>query len=763
MPDFYLIAIVLLFWLAIFDLVVGVSNDAVNFLNSAVGSKVAPRHIIMIVASLGIFIGATFSSGMMEVARKGIFNPELFYFSEVIVIFLAVMLTDVILLDLFNTFGMPTSTTVSLVFELLGASVAVALFKVATNGDGFGAMAEYINTSSALAIISAIFISVGVAFTVGTIVQYLSRLLFSFHYERRMKWVGGIYGGLALSLMTFFLVFKGLKGASFVSADLLKWISANTLLLMGLAFLFWSVAMQVLISVFKVNILRIIVLFGTFSLAMAFAGNDLVNFIGVPIAALESYAAWAKSGVMAMDYNMKVLAEPVRTNTYLLLGAGFIMIVTLWLSRKARTVTDTEVKLGRQEEGLERFSPNALSRSIVRFTRLLGRGVAWVLPESWLNKAERSFRPVSMLTVNGKEFDPPDFDLVRAAVNLTVASTLIAFATSLKLPLSTTYVSFMVAMGTSLADRAWGRDSAVYRVAGVLNVIGGWFLTAFIAFSVSATFAWLILNFNLWAVGGIILLAAAMMTHTFVLHRRREKEKAAEEALDRKGRAIPANVVLQETYASVVTTLANIRSALHDSVFGLLQEDMLLIGRAEKDVKELGKGKKALKKQLYSSIRSISEDYSESSRVYLLVYDLEQDILQSISFIVEACREHVANVHKPLSPEQGENLYKIQKDISAFFQEVSDMVAKSDFRGLDKLLDNKRKLFIQLERLIHQQVEGIKKELYGRRNSMLYFSLLLEFKDLIAVAARFAKLYERAQHALSKEKGLPLVAGPPRL
>ena len=763
MPDFYLIAVVLLFWLAISDLVVGVSNDAVNFLNSAVGSKVAPRHIIMIVASLGVFIGATFSSGMMEVARKGIFNPELFQFSEVMVIFLAVMLTDILLLDLFNTFGMPTSTTVSIVFELLGASVAVALYKVTANGDGVAELAEYINTSSALAIISAIFISVGVAFTAGAVIQYFSRLLFSFHYERRMGWAGGLYGGLALSLMTYFLVFKGLKGASFVSAAFLNWISSNTLLLMGLAFLFWSAVMQLLISVFKVNVLRIIVLFGTFSLAMAFAGNDLVNFIGVPIAGFESYVAWTKSGAAATDYSMVVLAQPVRTNTYLLLGAGLIMILTLWLSRKARTVTETEVKLGRQEEGLERFSPNLLSRYIVRYTRVVGKGLAWALPNSWLEKAEHSFRPVSTLSENGKEYDPPDFDLVRASVNLTVASTLIAFATSLKLPLSTTCVSFMVAMGTSLADRAWGRDSAVYRVAGVINVIGGWFLTAFIAFSVSALFAWLIRHFGIWAIIGIVVLAAALVARTFVLHRFREKERVAEEALDRKGQAIPAAVILQETYESVIATLSNIRSALHDSVFGLLQEDMLLVERAEKDVKQLKKNKKSLKKQLYSAIRSIAEEYTESSRVYLLVYDLEQDILQSVTFILESCREHVENVHKPLDAEQAESLYKMQNAIGAFFQEVADMIEKADFRGLDKLLENKRKLFIQLEKLIHHQVEGIKQEKYGRRNSMLYFSLLLEFKDLIAVAARFAKLYERAQLALTKEKGMSLVVGPPKV
>ena len=329
MPELYLIMVILLFILAASDLVVGVSNDAVNFLNSAIGSKVAPRHVIMIVASAGILVGATFSSGMMEVARKGIFNPQYFVFAEIMVIFLAVMLTDIILLDLFNTFGMPTSTTVSIVFELLGAAVVISLIKVSAAGAGMGAMADYINTASALAIISGIFLSVGIAFVIGALVQYISRLLFSFHYQRRMRLVGGIWAGIALAMLTYFLVIQGLKGASFVSDRFVGWTQDHTWPLLGASFVFWTVVMQLLFSVFKVNILRIIVLFGTFALAMAFAGNDLVNFIGVPIAGFESYNAWAASGEPAGEFGMGGLQQAVRTKTYLLLGAGIIMIVTL--------------------------------------------------------------------------------------------------------------------------------------------------------------------------------------------------------------------------------------------------------------------------------------------------------------------------------------------------------------------------------------------------------------------------------------------------
>ncbi|HRJ14230.1 MAG TPA: inorganic phosphate transporter, partial [Saprospiraceae bacterium] len=521
MIEFYIVIVVLLLILAATDLMVGVANDAVNFLNSAIGAKVAPRHIILLVASLGVFVGATFSSGLMEVARKGIFNPELFVFADVMVIFLAVMITDIMLLDLFNTFGLPTSTTVSLIFELLGAAVAVALIKIVKSGALLSTLPDYINTSSATEIVSAIFSSVAISFVVGSLVQYFSRLLFTFHYERRMKWVGGIWSGAALALLTYFLLFKGIKGASFVSEGFVKWVGTHTTQLLVISCVFWTLIMQTLITVFRVNVLKVVVLFGTFSLAMAFAGNDLVNFIGAPIAGLESFMAWRSSGIPADEFNMGVLGKQVKTNTVLLLIAGAIMVLTLWLSKKARSVTDTEVSLGRQDEGIENFAPNFLARGIVNVFGVVGIGLRRIFPESWRTKMEQSFQPVSLASMTVA--DRPSFDLVRASVNLTAASMLIAFATSLKLPLSTTYVSFMVAMGTSLADKAWGRDSAVYRVAGVLNVIAGWFFTAIIAFTVAATVAWFIHTFGPWAVGVMVLALIYFFYHTYTVHKKREK------------------------------------------------------------------------------------------------------------------------------------------------------------------------------------------------------------------------------------------------
>lgn len=520
LPEHYYLGIViLLFALAITDLVVGVSNDAVNFLNSSIGSKVASRKVIMTIAGLGIFTGALFSSGMMEIARKGIFVPELFSFQEVMIIFLAVMLTDILLLDLFNTFGMPTSTTVSIVFELLGASVVMALLKLwfNNNPDADGVLA-YINTSKAVAIIGGIFLSVFFAFSIGTIVQYATRLVYSFQIERAKSWVNQVFFSICLSSISYFLVFKGLSGVSFLSQAFVAFVQENAAVLRG-AFVFWLVVGRAL-TAFQVNLLRVVVLFGTFSLAMSFAGNDLVNFIGVSIAGLESFLIWRSMGVAPDAFMMDALSEPIQTNTILLVLAGLIMVVTLWFSKKAQSVTDTEVKLGRQHEGDERFKPTAFARFMVKLFQHSNAYLTAKLPERVMHKINARFEPVAHAL---PEEERPAFDLVRASINLTVASLLISLATSLKLPLSTTYVSFMVAMGTSLADRAWGSASAASRIAGVTNVVGGWFLTALIAFTVSGCFALLIE----WGGGLTIIAITALVFYsiyrTFRLHQRRSK------------------------------------------------------------------------------------------------------------------------------------------------------------------------------------------------------------------------------------------------
>lgn len=741
MVEYYLIIVILLLILAASDLAIGVANDAVNFLNSAIGSKVAPRHIILIVASIGVFVGATFSSGLMEVARKGIFNPDMFVFADVIVIFLAVMITDIMLLDLFNTFGLPTSTTVSLIFELLGAAVAVALIKIVHSDADLSMLPDYINASSAMVIITGIFSSVAVAFVVGSLVQYFSRLLFSFHFERRMKWVGGVWSGLALSLLTYFLLFKGIKGASFVTDGFIKWVSEHTPMLLLGAFVFWSVVMQVLVSAFKVNVLRIVILFGTFSLAMAFAGNDLVNFIGAPIAGLESFLAWRASGVPADEFSMGVLKMPVKTNTFLLLGAGAIMVTTLWLSRKARTVTDTEVSLSRQDEGIENFQPNFLARGIVNVFGFIGIATRWMAPERMKALVNNSYRPLPLDALTTQ--DKPAFDLVRASVNLTVASMLIAFATSLKLPLSTTYVSFMVAMGTSLADKAWGRDSAVYRVAGVLRVIAGWFFTAIIAFSVSAIVAWFIHTFGPWAVGVMVLVLGYFFYNTFYLHRKREKAKQALHAAEQDSIKIPSTTLVDDTSRKIGQTTRLIAAVYRHAIAALLKDDPRQFKKAKKDLEEMNQRSMELSNRLFFAVKRMEEVDGEASRLYLLVYDLEQDLIQSTKTIVKTCRDHVENRLAPPDKKQTKELIAIMSNLDHYLKTLALHMKDRKFEKIDDVQEQRRQLLLQLETQLSIQIAGIKSSEFGLRNSLLMFSLLLETKDLVEITYRFALLYHR--------------------
>ena len=742
MQEFYLFAVILLFVLAISDLVVGVSNDAVNFLNSAIGSKVTSRRNIMIVASLGILVGATFSSGMMEVARKGVFNPEYFYFSEIMVVFLAVMITDIILLDLFNTFGMPTSTTVSIVFELLGAAVAVSILKISHDGESLSMLGDYINTSSALIIISGIFLSVFIAFVIGAIVQYLSRLLFTFNVAKNMSWGSIAWSGLALTALTYFLLIKGLKGSSFVPTDVVAMVQEQTLMALGLSFVFWTLVMFVLNKIIKVNVLKIVVLFGTFALAMAFSGNDLVNFIGVPIAGFESFLAWSDSGQAADAYSMSILLAPVQTETYLLLTAGVIMIVTLWFSKKARSVTETEVNLGRQSAGDERFKPNLLSRKIVRYSLFFGNRMNNMLPDSWQAKAEARFQLQDDSEKNN-EHDKPAFDLVRASVNLTVASVLIAFATSQKLPLSTTYVSFMVAMGTSLTDKAWGRSSAVFRIAGVLNVIGGWFATALLAFTAAATFATCIYFFDIAAIIVALLLVVFLVSRTFILHKKKEKVKKSRAEFQQQTASISFLDSISETTSGIIKTLKITRNIYSDALTGLLKENQKLLDSSKKKIKKLKLRQEEIKGQLYELIKRLDDQPTESGKLFLKAYDHEQDIMQSISLISDSCSEHVANSLPPVLNSNRDIIVNIMNDVNTYFEHLIELISNRRFEDLEPLLDEKKKLHLLIEEAMNAQIAGIRKGTVEKRNSLVLFTILLESKDLVAAAARFAKLYNR--------------------
>lgn len=491
--DYYLILVIALLLLAVADLMVGVSNDAVNFLNSAIGSKVASRRVILAIAAAGVFVGASFSSGMMEVARKGIFNPEFFSFADVMVIFLAVMITDILLLDLFNSLGMPTSTTVSIVFELLGASVVTGLLAISANPQIASSIWEVINYEKASQIIAGIFLSIGVAFSIGAIVQFFARLLFTFNFEKRLNKYGALFAGGAISIIVYFMLVKGIKGAAFVTPEIAEIVNSSGLSIVLITFAASTIIVFLLQRIFNFNPLKMVVLMGTFSLAMAFAGNDLVNFIGVPITGYQSYLLWVNSGIAAEDFMMSTLSKAVSTPPMMLYGAGIIMVLTLWFSAKAKKVTETSVKLGSQGAVDERFRPNFISNGIVKSANLFAGFFHSFVPRKTTTFVNWRFRSIDRNTI-----DRPAFDLVRASINLIIASILIAFASSLKLPLSTTYVSFMVAMGASLADRAWGSGSAPYRIAGVVNVIGGWFLTAFGAFMAAGIVALCIYFGGFW-------------------------------------------------------------------------------------------------------------------------------------------------------------------------------------------------------------------------------------------------------------------------
>ncbi len=608
--EIYLIIVVVLFVLAISDLVVGVSNDAVNFLNSAVGSKVAPRHIILIVASAGVFIGAAFSGGLMEVARKGIFNPEQFYLPEIMTIFLAVMLTDVILLDLYNTFALPTSTTVSIVFELLGASVMVSILKIVEASEGINELIRYINTSKALAIISGILISVAVAFTVGALIQFIVRLVFTFDFEKRIKRYGAIWGGISLSFITFFILVKGAKGSTFIDPQTADWIKSNSEIILLYNFLFWTVIFQLLTWFTKVNILKPVVLVGTFALALAFAANDLVNFIGVPLAGFSTYLIGLNSANPLTEL-MDELRDPVHTAGYFLVIAGIVMVITLWKSKKAQSVTKTEVNLGRQFEGFERFESSMLSRILVRMNISLLETIKKIIPLSIQNFIAKRFDNTKITAQKSK--DQPSFDLIRASVNLMVSSILISFATSLKLPLSTTYVTFMVAMGTSLSDKAWGRESAVYRVNGVLTVIGGWFFTAFMAFTVSAVFALVIYYGELPAIFVLIAVAIFFVYKTHIVHKDRsaseeESEKEIEVLTDVKIKSV------KESVKHAANSLLSVSTVFEDSLEGLFETDRKKLKKAKKASKKIEKNINTITSSILSIVKTTDDEIREGHR-----------------------------------------------------------------------------------------------------------------------------------------------------
>ncbi len=752
MDNIYMLMIIALALLAIADLIVGVSNDAVNFLNSAIGSKAISFKTIMIVASLGVLVGAVFSSGMMEVARKGIFNPGEFYFNEIMIIFMAVMITDILLLDFFNTVGMPTSTTVSIVFELLGAGVAMALLKIYNTGgtEQFSDLISYINTETATKIIFGIVLSVLIAFSVGAFVQWVTRLLLSYNFETKAKWVGALFGGIALTAITYFIFIKGLKGTSYAKQHfdalggmtMKEFLENQVLSIVLVSSVFWSVISYGYIHFLKANVYKMIIVVGTFALALAFSGNDLVNFIGVPIAAWESYLAWSSSGIPAEEFSMGILSEKVPTNNLLLVLAGIIMVVTLWFSSKAKNVVKTSIDLSSQGATKERFQPNFLSRGIVRFAMGVSDVTSFMIPNKFKDKIEKQFTTPVIVLSKEKVHELPAFDMVRAAVNLMVAAVLISIATSYKLPLSTTYVTFMVAMGTSLADRAWGAESAVYRVAGVINVIGGWFFTALSAFTAAALVAYL-LNLNLKLMFPLLLIVAiGLLLRNFLAHRKKAQGAKAEDSLT-KAESTSVQGVIQESAATIASVVKRGGKVYGNALKGLAKQDLILLKKNKKTIEKLSNEVDDLRDNIFYFIKNLDESSVTASSFYINLLSYLQDITQSLEFIVKATNKHVNNNHKKLKVNQIKELKEVEGALLEVFNKTQIAFEEMSFEKIADILNDKEAFEIVSEK-IQKQIERTRTEESSPKNTTLYFGLLLETKDLLTGTMNLLQEYYEA-------------------
>ncbi|WP_052466984.1 inorganic phosphate transporter [Psychroserpens damuponensis] len=765
MDNIYLYMIIALAILAIADLIVGVSNDAVNFLNSAIGSKAISFRTIMIVASVGVAIGAVFSSGMMEVARKGIFNPGEFMFNEIMIIFMAVMITDILLLDFFNSIGMPTSTTVSIVFELLGAAVAMALIKIGHDGGSFDDVVGYINTSKATEIILGILLSVVVAFSIGALVQWFSRLLLSYNFEKKATWVGALFGGMAITAISYFIFMKGLKGTAYASQSfeilgggtMKDFLENQVLLIIVVSLVIWSIFSYALIALFKTNIYKLIIILGTFALALAFAGNDLVNFIGVPIAAYNAFEQWTLSGLPATEFPMDVLAEKVPTNNLLLFVAGMIMVLTLWFSTKAKNVVKTSLDLASQGATKERFQPNFLSRGFVRVAVGLSQMTAYVLPQTWQSKIENQFEAPVIALPKDKKYELPAFDMVRAAVNLMVAAVLISIATSYKLPLSTTYVTFMVAMGTSLADRAWGAESAVYRVAGVINVIGGWFFTAFSAFTAAALVAYL-LNLNIKVMFPILLVAAfGLLIRSSLAHNKKSKESKAEDSLT-KAESSSVQGVIHESAKNIASVVKRGNKIYTNAIKGLAIQDLSLLKKNKKQVVKLSDEIDDLRDNIFYFIKNLDESSIGASNFYINVLGYLQDMTQSLEYISKVSHKHVNNNHKKLKFSQIKELKEVDDKMELLFNETKLAFDSQSFEKIGEILNDKAQVYNLVKEKIQKQVERTRTEESSPKNTTLYFSLLLETKDLLNATMNLLEEYHNSHDSRIEPAKLPGVA-----
>ena len=719
----YLGMIIFLFILAAFDLWVGVSNDAVNFLNSAIGSRAAKFRSLVIIAGIGVFFGCVLSNGMMDIARHGIFTPQYFSFKDVMYIYLAVMVTDIVLLDIFNSFGMPTSTTVSMVFELLGAAFAFTMLKVAGDGMTLG-MADYLNTSKALEVVMGIFLSVPIAFVFGSLIQYVTRIVFTFSITKNLRFKIGIFGGLAITAILYFMLFKGLKDLSFMNSDVKAFLNEHILYILGGIFVVATIVMQTL-HMLKVNVFRIVVLFGTFALSTAFAGNDLVNFIGVPLAGYSSYADFtANAGGLAPDsFMMSSLQESARTPIYFLVAAGAIMVFALATSKKARKVTETEVGLSRKNEGDEMFGSSKVARSIVRLGNSVGNTIVSVTPESVKHFVDSRFQVPAEVADNGAAYD-----MCRASVNLVVSSLLIALGTSLKLPLSTTFVTFMVAMGSSLADRAWSRESAVFRITGVLTVIGGWFITAGVAFTACFCVA-LAMNFG-GIVAVVIIVAAGIYSIIHSQQRFAKKQKEVQEGdmlfqqmLEEKDRSTIIPMLTRHMDMSIAETIDQYANILTTSTDGLFNESLRPLRHAMRDLTKGKRDLKNLRRRETICLRRAQPPVAaiRLSTNFHLIHNSLRQLLYGITRIAEPAREHVDNNFTPIDTRTAERYSKVRNQLTILMNDVAENLRNANALNNEALL----KRCQEIEESIKQFNQDMSVAIQGDSINLTVMTLML--------------------------------------
>lgn len=733
METIYLILIVVLFLLAISDLIVGVSNDAVNFLNSAVGSMAAPLKIVMLVAAAGVLAGTVFSGGMMEIARSGVFYPDKFTFADIMLIFLAVMITDVVLLDAFNTIGFPTSTTVSMIFELLGAAVAIAVFKIA-GGQEYAQLGEYINSEKALTVVSGILVSVIIAFTVGAFIQYFTRLIFTFNFESKLRYLGGLFGGLAITTIIYFILIKGAKDAAFMTPTNYLWVKENSLQILIFSFSAITSLLYLINIFFRINILKVVVLVGTFALAMAFAGNDLVNFIGVPLAGYDSFLTFFNSPDANPDtFTMESLNGAVKTPLLFLLLSGMVMVVTLYKSKKARTVIMTEVNLSRQDEGEERFGSSALSRGLVSVSLGIDKFVSGILPEDTKEWISKRFAP---LPRKKKDKNQPAFDLLRASVNLVVSSALIALGTSLKLPLSTTYVTFMVAMGTSLSDGAWDRESAVFRITGVFSVIGGWFFTAISAFTISFILASLFFFGGTIAIFAMISVAVFMAYRTHRIHLKKEEtgksSKAEEEAVTTGNVDEFCVKNTQEVFTKTSTYYNQIIEVTENTSISELRD-------IRKSIALMQKKARMHRKIVSQLLKGTAEQDAEQAYFAIRTQDNLLEIINCIGIIVGASYYHLANHHKPLNEMQLAELKAINEKLALLLNGITQIVVTADNAANIDIEQLKLTTGSEIEMSSKNEVKRIREETTSNRSSILYMSILQETRNIVYFSTQVMK------------------------